>query len=143
MIYLEKIQSENFNGENQSEFKKDALNIDTLLYEKCNFQNFECDKIRDADYKNCNFNNIHFYWTLFNLTEFTKCSFQNCTFAGVTFANCKLIECDFKDCKFIKDNLGGNCYFEDSIICKCSIDYGSSIGFDIKVDDEYLEKNKY
>ena len=136
MIHLEKIENKDFNEENQSEFKKDALNINTLLYENCNFQNFECDTIRAADYKKCIFNNIHFYWTLFSITEFNNCNFNNCTFAGVTFADCKLIECNFKDCKFIKDNLGGNCSFEDSIICNGSIDKTSSIGFNIKNDDE-------
>lgn len=143
MVYSEKIYGKHFDTENQSAFKQEALNIDAFLYEKCNFQNFECDNIRDADYKQCNFNNLHFYSTLFNITAFIQCTFRNCTFAGVTFADCKFIMCDFKDCKFIKDNLGGNCCFEGSISSKCSVDQRSSVGFDIKVDDDHLaKKNK-
>ena len=47
LLSKEKIENKDFNEENQSEFKKDALNINTLLYENCNFQNFECNKIKN------------------------------------------------------------------------------------------------
>ncbi|MFS4416610.1 pentapeptide repeat-containing protein [Maribacter sp. 2307ULW6-5] len=131
MGHKESIQGKIYNTEHQSEFKKDALNTAPLLYEQCTFQNFECDTIRDADYKKCHFSNLHFYWTLFNLTQFTQCSFQNCAFAGVTFAECKFMDCDFEDCKFIKDNLGRNCCFEGTTISNCRVDATSSLGFDV------------
>lgn len=129
--YLETIEGVTIGSENQAGFKKNALNLDMLLYKDCRFENFDCDTIRDADYKSCTFNNITFYWTLFNLTHFTNCHFSNCTFQGVNFADCTFLECVLEHCKFTTDNQGRKCHFENLTVIKCRIDELSSIGFKV------------
>lgn len=67
----------------------------------------------DSVFVGCKIENCDWYWTLFNLAIFVSVDFNGCTFRGTSFSGTKFVECDFNNCKFIKDNLDGECSFND------------------------------
>ncbi len=72
-----------------------------------------------SDFAYCEFTNIDWYWGIFNMVNFVGCRFMNCVFKGTSFLDCKFVECEFSDCRFIKDNLNGDCSFEESVAYSC------------------------
>lgn len=68
----------------------------------------------------CVIDGCDWYWTLFNTAIFVNVEFKNCTFRGVSFSGCSFTECQFVGCKFMKNNLGGDCSFNDSRWYACS-----------------------
>ncbi len=93
----------------------------------------------EGSFKYCNFSNLiidggglegvlvgciietsDWYWSLFNTATFVNVEFKNCTFRGVSFASCSFTECKFIDCTFCKDNLGGECSFDENRWYACT-----------------------
>jgi uncharacterized protein YjbI with pentapeptide repeats len=74
----------------------------------------------DSAFLSCKIDNCEWYWGLFNLAIFVEVTFEGCTFRGASFAGCKFIECKFSNCQFLKDNLGGDCSFDDVVWYGCS-----------------------
>jgi uncharacterized protein YjbI with pentapeptide repeats len=59
------------------------------------------------------FERLDWYWGLFNLCLFADCRFEGCTFRGTAFAGSRFVDCAFVDCRFVRDNLGGECRFDE------------------------------
>jgi len=79
------------------------------------FENFATEGgVIDGVFLGCSFTNVDWYWGLFNMSVFVESTFQGCTFRGSAFSGCIFVECTFVGCHFVKDNLGGECSFEDS-----------------------------
>jgi uncharacterized protein YjbI with pentapeptide repeats len=68
----------------------------------------------DASFLFCTFVDLELYWGLFNLCVFVECTFENCTFRGTGFPGCRFVACSFVNCHFVKDNLNGECFFDDT-----------------------------
>jgi uncharacterized protein YjbI with pentapeptide repeats len=74
----------------------------------------------DSVFVSCTFENCEWYWGLFNLARFVEVNFEGCTFRGASFAGCKFVDCNFNNCNFVKDELGGDCSFDDVVWYGCS-----------------------
>ncbi len=74
----------------------------------------------ESVFLSCEFARCQWYWGMFNLAVFVGVRFTDCTFRGTSFSGCKFVECDFIRCHFTKDNLGGNCSFDDSRWYSCT-----------------------
>jgi uncharacterized protein YjbI with pentapeptide repeats len=104
-----------------------SKNIDTVKWEEeyykyCIFDSFTIEGIHvDSDFTDCTFNNIEWYWGIFNIVKFINCKFNNCVFKGTTFPDCLFVECEFNNCSFEKDNLDGDCEFENSRAYNCKV----------------------
>lgn len=77
-----------------------------------------------SDFANCTFSGVEWYWGIFTQTNFIQCQFDNCTFRGTSFVDVRFVECFFKNCRFIEDNLGCHCNFEESIAYGCKTENG-------------------
>ena len=98
----------------------DSINWEGGCFKYCVFEKFEIEgKHIDRDFIDCTFTDIDWYWGLFNLVNFVGCKFNNCTFRGSSFPECKFVECEFHNCNFIKDNLNGDCSFENARAYNC------------------------
>lgn len=90
------------------------------VFRYCKFHKLEDSREIEATFLSCDFTNCDFYWALFNVASFFRCKFENCIFAGASFADCRLMECAFVKCSFTKDNMGGDCSFENTKWYGCS-----------------------
>lgn len=90
------------------------------FYRYCEFRKFDTSGGNiDSVFIGCTFEDCEWYWGLFNLAIFVQVKFTGCTFRGTGFAGSKFIECEFIDCVFARDNLNGECYFEEVAWYKC------------------------
>lgn len=91
------------------------------VFHYCDFSEISADGGEvDSVFVGCKFENCDWYWTLFNLAIFVSVDFSGCTFRGTSFSSSKFVECNFDNCKFIKDNLDGECSFNDTAWYKCT-----------------------
>jgi uncharacterized protein YjbI with pentapeptide repeats len=84
-----------------------------------------------SDFISCKFTDIDWYWGIFNIVNFVECHFKNCIFRGTDFASCKFVECTFDNCQFIKDNLNGDCEFNESVAYNCR--FTNCDGFNVAI----------
>jgi uncharacterized protein YjbI with pentapeptide repeats len=104
---------------NKSNF--DSIEWEENHFKYCDFSNFSHEGgVVDSDFNLCSFSGIDWYWGIFTQANFIECKFSNCTFRGSSFTDSRFIECTFDNCKFIKDNVGGECTFENSTAYNCS-----------------------
>jgi uncharacterized protein YjbI with pentapeptide repeats len=82
----------------------------------------------DAAFLFCTFTRLKAYWGHFNLGVFLECRFEDCTFRGTAFSGCRFVECSFLRCHFVKDNLGGECSFEDTKWYGCTQSNSEGLG---------------
>jgi uncharacterized protein YjbI with pentapeptide repeats len=75
----------------------------------------------------CEITDCDFYWTNAIGGLFVKSSFVGVTFRGVPFAGARFLECKFSNCRFLKDNLGGDCGFEDALFVRCTFQDTSGV----------------
>ena len=98
----------------------------------CEFEGFSFEGATiEADLSSCSFRDIDLYWTIFDFSTFVDCEFDNCILRGVDFGGCKFVECSLRNCRFIQNNLGGNCGFDDATAYNCKL--SNCVGFDAKI----------
>jgi uncharacterized protein YjbI with pentapeptide repeats len=99
----------------------DGLSRARGVYRYCDFSNITTEG-GDVDgvFIGCTLTNCEWYWGLFVCAVFVNVKFINCTFYGTSFSGSKFVDCEFTNCKFLKDNLGGNCEFNDVAWYACS-----------------------
>lgn len=67
-----------------------------------------------AIFSSTTFDRLDWYWGLFNACLFADCRFENCTFRGTAFPDSRFVDCSFFRCRFVRDNLDGECVFENT-----------------------------
>jgi uncharacterized protein YjbI with pentapeptide repeats len=108
-----------------------SANWEEEHYKFCNFEDFSIEGGHvDSDFINCTFENIEWYWGMFNIVNFIDCTFNNCIFKGSSFPDCKFVECELNNCQFIKDNLDGDCSFENTKAYSCKVN--NTTGFNVE-----------
>jgi uncharacterized protein YjbI with pentapeptide repeats len=85
----------------------------------CTIDGIEIYEGLDGVYLGLTFKNVLFYWTLWNCTNTIECLFEDCTFQGASFAKSHFTSSTFSNCRFILDNVGGQCSFDDTIFTEC------------------------
>lgn len=84
------------------------------VFRYCEFSGISSDGGEiDSVFVGCTIRNCEWYWGLFNQAIFVRVDFVECSFLGSGFAGVRFVECNFLDCNFRKDNLDGDCYFDD------------------------------
>ncbi|WP_425493841.1 pentapeptide repeat-containing protein [Dyella silvatica] len=118
----------------QSEiFEKDLprhISWEELTFRFCEFRGFDMEGgCITSNFIDCTFEDCELYWGFFNGVALVGVSFRNCIFRGSFFSGCRLVECTFDNCLFTKDNLDGDCRFDNSrwYGCKQSGTEGLSI----------------
>ena len=95
---------------------------DDEYFKFCEFKNFSIDmESVSSDFVTCNFIELDWYWGFFTLANFIQCKFENCTFRGSSFSGARFYECEFTNCHFVKDNLDGECCFDDALAYGCKV----------------------
>ncbi|WP_082814482.1 pentapeptide repeat-containing protein [Collimonas fungivorans] len=90
------------------------------VFRYCNFADIDSEGGSiDSIFVGCTFENCEWYWGIFNLAILVQVKFKGCTFRGTAFSGSKFVECEFIDCEFTKDNLNGDCSFDDVAWYKC------------------------
>ena len=90
------------------------------VYRYCNFKNISTEGDSYGDiFVGCVFENIDMYWGMFNTTILVNVKFVKCQFRGVAFSGSKFYEFEFNACEFLKDNLNGECTFDEVTWYKC------------------------
>ncbi len=90
-------------------------------FKYCNFSNLEMEGGSVSwVLVGCVIETSEWYWGIFNTATLVSVVFKNCVFRGTSFAGCTFTECQFIGCQFIKDNLDGDCSFDDSRWYACS-----------------------
>lgn len=106
--------------------------IEDVIFRFCTIKGFHADGGHASGaFLSCTLNNLDIYWGLFNECLFAGCCFENCTFRGTGFPGCCFVECEFIGCNFIKDNLGGECSFDEARWYGCK--QLNSVGMPIEV----------
>ena len=67
----------------------------------------------------CALERVDWYWGLFNAAFVARTNFKNCVFRGCSFRSVDFVECAFEHCRFVQDNLGGACVFDDCRLVEC------------------------
>ena len=117
---------------NQNNFN--SIKWDEELYKHCKFLNFSIEgKHIESDFINCTFENIECYWGLYNMLNFTDCTFKNCTFKGSSFSDCEFVKCQLNNCQFTKDNLDGDCSFDNTKAYNCKL--SNTVGFNVQISN--------
>jgi uncharacterized protein YjbI with pentapeptide repeats len=102
-----------------------TVDWDENYFKFCQFENFSIEGgLVYSDFVDCSFSDLDWYWGLFTGSNFVKCSFTRCVFRGTSFADTKFVECSFVECRFMKDNLGGDCDFSETVAYACVVEGG-------------------
>ena len=108
-----------------------SANWEEEYYKYCYFQTFSIEGEHvDSDFIDCTFNGIEWYWGIFNIVNFINCKFSNCVFRGTAFPDCRFVECSLTNCQFVKDNLNGDCSFENAKAYECKV--SNCVGFNVE-----------
>jgi uncharacterized protein YjbI with pentapeptide repeats len=100
-----------------------AIDWDENHFKYCEFKTFSVEGgLVCSDFVSCSFRDVEWYWTSFSGSNFIDCQFKDCVFRGTTFPDSRFVECRLAHCRFIKDNLGGDCGFSNTVAYKCSVE---------------------
>ncbi len=84
------------------------------VFQFCQFRHMDLEgALVDSIFVGCTFEECEWYCSLFTCAVLVNVKFEKCKFRGTSFGSCKFVECEFHDCEFIKDNLNGDCSFND------------------------------
>jgi uncharacterized protein YjbI with pentapeptide repeats len=112
------MEAEIINAENFASIELD----DNNYFKFCTFESVSPEGGHIcSDFNACIFQKVDWYWGLFNQCNFIECRFTNCTFRGTSLPECRFIECIFTNCQFLKDNLNGECDFDNAVAYACQI----------------------
>ena len=87
------------------------------VFRDCAFEGLDVEGLGflsfDVIVVGCTFKKSAWYLSLFAMSRFMDVEFRGCVFRGCSFTDSVFARCNFVDCQFMKDNLGGECKFED------------------------------
>lgn len=67
----------------------------------------------------CALERVDWYWGLFNAALVARTTFRDCVFRGCSFRGVDFVDGRFENCRFVTDNLGGACDFDDCRLVEC------------------------
>ncbi|MCH8618962.1 hypothetical protein [Undibacterium sp. TS12] len=103
-----------FESQNFVSSLKKPVSLEEHVFRYCEFADipFEGEHVTSA-FLSCSFTGCEWYWGLFSTSVFVDVKFSDCVFRGSAFSGVRFVDCEFKNCQFLKDNLDGECLFNE------------------------------
>lgn len=93
---------------------KKPVSLEEHVFRYCEFADIQLEGGHVTSvFLGCDFTNCEWYWGLFNTAIFVDVKFSGCIFRGTAFSGIRFVDCEFENCQFLKDNLGGDCSFNE------------------------------